>query len=288
MTKQFTFIDFVNRFNTEDKCLEEIKKKQFPRGIICKLCKKRRKFYKVKGRKSYGCRVCRWQIYPLKGTPFERSRTNLQKWFYAIFLFSKTKGGIPAAQLQRQIGVTRKCAWRMGHKIRELMSERPEGLLDGIVEIDEAYFHGQDDKNFRRSRQDRPDEAVMGIVQRKGPVYMFHLKDGWGKHALIEPIQRYVSKRAYVMTDQLAGYKQLTKLGYKHNTVVHRKEFARGPIHTQNIENTWSHFKRGIYGNYRSVSKKYLQNYADEFAFRYSHRKSENMFEDLFKRISSS
>lgn len=285
--KSFNFEDFLNRFPTDDACLEEIKKKRFPHGIHCKKCRKKRKFYKVKGRKAYGCRICRWQSYPLKGTIFERSSTSLRKWFYAMYLMSQTRAGVPAKQLQRQLGVTYKCAWRMGHKIRELMHERPKNLLGGIVEIDETYWGGSEWENRRKyGFASSQKEPIMGIVQRRGPAYLFHLKYGVGARSLIEPIQEHISQKAFVMTDQLAGYKQLIKKGYRHYSVKHQKEFKRGAIYTQNVENVWSHLKRGIHGSYRSVSRTHLQKYADEYAFRYSHRKCNGkMFEELFKRI---
>ncbi len=87
------------------------------------------------------------------------------------------------------------------------------------------------------------------------------------------------------MTDQLPAYMRLRKKGYKHDWVMHKKQFVKdGCIYTQNVENVWSHFKRGIQGVYRSVSRKHIQKYANEFAFRYSYRK-ENMFDKLMLRI---
>ena len=77
------------------------------------------------------------------GTIFEGSRTPLQLWFYAIFMFTTTRNGVAAKELQRQLGVTYKTAWRMGHKIREHMAPVDgDGMLDGQVEVDETYIGG--------------------------------------------------------------------------------------------------------------------------------------------------
>lgn len=89
-----------------------------------------------------------------------------------------------------------------------------------------------------------------------------------------------------LMTDGLDSYWNLHKDGYKHDSVNHSKHYIRGTIYTQNIENFWSHLKRGIRGVYRQVSPKYLQTYANEYGFRYNHRISKtNMFYTLLDRV---
>lgn len=75
----------------------------------------------------------------MAGTPFERSRTPLQKWLYALYLFTTSWHRVPAKELQMQLGVTYKCAWRMGHEIRKFMSDTDgDDGLSGHVEIDES------------------------------------------------------------------------------------------------------------------------------------------------------
>ena len=79
----------------------------------------------------------------------------------------------------------------------------------------------------------------------------------------------------------------MTRLGYKHLRIEHQaKEYVRGKIHTNNIEGFWSLLKRGISGVYHAVSAKYLQNYINEYAFRYNHRKDEkSMFLSVLGRL---
>lgn len=288
MKEGVSFDNFIAKFGSKDFCLAQIKKLRYPRGINCPKCRKKRKFHPVKNRRCYSCDVCLDQVYPCKGTIFENSRTPLTKWFLAMYLMSQTRSGLPAMELQRILGVTYKTAWRMGHKIRELMKTEPGKELKGIVEIDETYVGGNPWENFRKTDWDETvKEAVMGLVERGGDAVVVHLKYGVGKYSLIEPIEKYVRKDAHIMTDQLSAYQQLRKFGYKHDSVLHKREFRRGDVYTQNVENVWSHFKRGIVGVYRSVSKKHLQKYADEFAFRYNNRfNPKEMFDTLFLRIN--
>src|SRR3989344_1408808 len=105
---KYTFKDFQRDFPTDDVCLDYIFKQKFTDT---------NKYYKVKGRKCYAS-VTGQQIHPLKGTIFEKSSTPLTIWFYAIFQFSTSKNGVLAKKLQRDLGVTYKCAWRIAKKIR--------------------------------------------------------------------------------------------------------------------------------------------------------------------------
>jgi transposase len=129
MAENFSLSDFNLLYPDDDACLEKIKKLKFPKGINCISCKKVTQHYKVKNRTSYTCKVCRNQIYPLAGTLFEKSATPLRLWFYALYLMLQTRADISAKQLQRELGVTYKTAWRMHTRTRKLMEQNNHDLL---------------------------------------------------------------------------------------------------------------------------------------------------------------
>lgn len=253
--------------------------KEFPDENACLLYvlrkKHKGKFYRVKGRKCFEDSKGH-QIYPLKGTIFENSSTPLRKWFYAIFLFSNAKNGISAMELQRQLGVSYKCAWRMGNQIRQLM-EQPKRKLKGIVETDETYVGG-----YRRSnRWYKPKIMVVGSVERGGlaKVKVIPHKD---EANICKFVEDNVEKGSWLMTDQAPVYRILR--GYKHETVCHsRYEWRKGDAYTNTIEGFWSQFKRSLSGTYcGAVSKKRLQTYTDQFVFLYNHP---SPFSSLLERI---
>lgn len=140
MDEHFSFHSFIKRFPNDDACLEEVKKLQYPKGVFCKACKRSTKHYKIKNRTSYACKLCRKQIYPLAGTIFEKSSTPLRTWFYAFFLMIQTRGELSAKQLQRELGVTYKTAWRMKTSLYKLMEMNNGDLL-----------HEDDLKNQKKS-----------------------------------------------------------------------------------------------------------------------------------------
>jgi transposase len=129
MNQGFTPSHLSTSFPTDDACLEEIKKLRYPQGIACGPCYKVTKHYKVEGRATYSCEFCRHQVYPLKGTIFEKSTTPLRLWFFCMLLMTTTRGKLSAKQIQHELGVTYKTAWRMRHHIFRLMKQNHGDLL---------------------------------------------------------------------------------------------------------------------------------------------------------------
>ena len=121
--KKYTMKEFNEKYPNDDACLARIFKGRYPNGVFCPKCQKITKYYKRTGLKVYACEFCGHSISPTAGTIFHKSDTSLRSWFYAMFLMSSTKTGISAKQLERELGVTYKTAWRMFTQIRKLMSE---------------------------------------------------------------------------------------------------------------------------------------------------------------------
>src|SRR5947207_6638005 len=167
---RYTIKQFDADFPDDDACLEFIKEMRWPKGIaFCKKCKAERQFYRISGRMVYSCDKGH-HIAPLKGTIFQKSTTSLRLWFYAMYLMGSTRCGISAKQIQRETGVTYKCAWRMFKQIRTLMSE--DISLEGpTVEMDETYMGGRNRHGSKRGRAGAGShkQCVVGIVERNTP-----------------------------------------------------------------------------------------------------------------------
>jgi len=144
MSEKFTVRDFFNRFPTDDACLEHVMEVRYGLRHECSHCGQKASFHKITDRKAYACSRCGDHVYPCAGTVYQDSQTSLQLWFYAIYLFVTTRHDVSGKELQRQLGVTYKTAWRMGQHIRKLM-RNAEGftMLQGHVELDEAYVGGK-------------------------------------------------------------------------------------------------------------------------------------------------
>lgn len=117
-----TLTRFLELFPDNDACLEYLKERFYPDGVSCPKCGEQTKFHRIRSRAAYSCQYCRHQVYPTSGTIFHRSTTSLQLWFWAIYLMSSTRCRMPAKQMEREIGVTYKTAWRMFNEIRALLA----------------------------------------------------------------------------------------------------------------------------------------------------------------------
>jgi len=135
---RYTAADFNAEFKNDDICLEYIKEQRWRAAVLdCLKCGSRWKHHRVTGRTAYACGHCGNQIYPLAGTIFAKSRMPLKKWFYAIYLMGSTDCTITAKQLQREIGVTYKTAWRLSRSIRQLMALKSPHEESSASQIDE-------------------------------------------------------------------------------------------------------------------------------------------------------
>jgi transposase len=129
MDQGFSLALFTSRFPNDNACLEEIRKWHFSGGIYCRHCKKTTRHYKLAGRPVYSCKFCRSQTSPLANTIFAKTTTPLRLWFYAFFIMTHTRANISIKNLQRELGVTYKTAWRMYDKILLLMEQNHGDLL---------------------------------------------------------------------------------------------------------------------------------------------------------------
>ncbi len=140
--EKFTINDFNKKYSNENACLHQVFLNRYDNLENCPECKSKFSFHKVSDRKCYACAYCGYQIHPLSNTIFHKSSTSLKNWFFAIFLFSNSKNSISAKELERQLVVTYKCAYRMTQQIRKLFEEEID-TLNNATEVDKSYCIGR-------------------------------------------------------------------------------------------------------------------------------------------------
>ena len=287
MSKWMTIQDFMRMFPDDDACLEHLFKLRYGDDFQCQRCGEAGKFHKLSKMPAYTCQ-CGEHIHPMVGTPFYNSHTPLQKWFYAMYLFTTTRHGVPAKELQRQLSVNYKTAWRMGHEIRKYLGVVDgDDQLSGHIEADETMVGGKR-SGGKRGRGAPGKTVVFGMLERKGDVMTRVVANV--RRATLEPhILANVKIGSTVSTDELKSYAKLARLGYDHGAVNHAsEEWVRGPHHTNGIEGFWSILKRSIRGTHVQVSRKHLTKYLVEFEFRWNMRHApEQMFPLLLERLGT-
>jgi transposase len=285
---KLTVKDFFARFPDDDACLSHIMEVRYGLRHDCRKCENYSTFHKLENRRAFSCAHCGNHVYPAAGTIFQDSRTPLQVWFYAIYLFVTTRHGVSGKELERTLGVTYKTAWRMGQQIRQLMAKAdgaPE-KLKGHIELDETLVGGMNTGKGHARRRDNKT-IVMGLKERGGRMVAETIPDASTK-SLRDAVERRVEPRSAVSTDEYQGYNLLKRDGFDHKAVNHRRKkwtkynYRRDEWHhTNHVESFWKLFKDSIRSTHIHASKKYMQRYLDEFTFRSNHRQMTNAMFDL-------
>ena len=277
---RFSLMEFMRDFPDDAACLEWLWRTRCSEDgehAYCPKCQQTRVFarYETKQqRQSWSCTACGYHLHPTAGTIFHKSSTSLHLWFYAMYLMASTRCGISAKQLERELGVTYKTAWRMFHLIRNQAMYQGDEPLSGTVEMDETYVGGKrrNGKTGRPGEGDPTKTPVFGMVERKGQVRAMTVPNVQ-RATLMPHVVKKVLPSSTVYTDELNVYATLEREGYEHETIEHGAGvYVSGDVHTNTIEGFWSLVKRGISGTHHSVSAKHLQGYLNEYAWRYNNR----------------
>lgn len=268
----------VKAFPDEESCLLYLKKSRWADGEYCPHCGNK-KLYTFKDGKTYKCAACRKRFSVKVGTIFEDSKIPLQTWFMAIYLITAHKKGISSVQLSKDLNVTQKTAWFMLHRLRHASTtEAFKQPLKNTVEADETYIGGKEKNKHKdkktpnsQGRNTSAKTAVIGMVERGGNIKAFSVENV-DTHSIQSAVLKNVLIGSKLMTDEFKPYKKLSSF-YRHKSVSHGSgQYVNGDAHTNTIEGFWSLFKRGVVGIYHFVSKKHLNQYLNEFAYRYNTR----------------
>ena len=251
---------------------------------MCSRCESTTRFRKYETkqqRQSWTCTQCGLHVHPTAGTIYHKSSTSLQLWFYAMYLMTSTRCGISAKQIERELGVTYKTAWRMCHLIRRELMPQETAALSGEVEMDETFVGGKPrladrvrkaDGSFKKGKVGKKKAMVFGAVERGGKVRAIVLAEGQ-RDTIGTYARKMVLPESTVFTDEYVGYNKVGTEFAAHHRIRHAENvYVSGDVHTQTIEGFWALVKNGIRGVYHSVSAKHLQTYLNEYTWRYNHR----------------
>jgi transposase len=294
----YSLMEFVRQFPDDDACLEWLWRTRLSADgehAHCPKCERERVFKRYatsQRRQSWTCTGCGHHVQPAAGTIFEKSSTSLHLWFYAMYLMASTRCGISSKQLERELGVTYKTAWRMFNKIRNVLMADDGDTLSGEVEIDEASVDRKPRKHLNPSDaarlRERSRATVFAAVERCGKTKATVLPSRRGP-ALHDQVVEWVEPTAIIYTDEWPAYNQLGDHFAAHSRVRHSTgEYVVGGAYTNTVEGFFGHLKPSIRGTYRKVSHRWLQGYLNEFVWRRNSRLEDgSTFEQLLLRAAS-
>jgi transposase-like protein len=271
-------------FHDDTKAREWLEKELWPDGPVCPHCGVVNDATLMRGKSHrsglYQCNACREPFTVTVGTLYERSKVPLHKWLAATHLFMASKKGMSALQIGRMLGLSKKTAWFLCHRIRESLRETNPDMLGGdgkVVEADGSYIGGKEKNKHRKKRNPTNlggmgKEPVFALVERDGRVRSHHVPAV--DAATLRPIlTAHLHGASVVYTDGDGAMRVLGGELDRHDWVNHGiGEYVRGDVHTNTIEGYFSIMKRGITGVYHHVSQQHLKRYLAEFDFRYNER----------------
>ena len=261
---------------------------RWPGGnVTCPRCGKAKHSF-IKTRRIWFCYGCKKQFTVKVGTIFEDSPLGLDKWMVALWMLANCKNGISSYELGKALGIRQNSAWFMLHRIREAMKDESKSKIGGSggpVESDETYIGGTPTRMHKsrrlklqqmRGEQRRGDvylgkTAVIGMLDRETREVRTRVIPNVRRETLQNAILDNVERGSKLYTDSAVTYDNLSE-EFVHDVINHSREYVKGQVHTQGIENFWSLLKRTLRGTYVAVEPFHLDRYLDEQVFRYSNR----------------
>ena len=235
MPTRYTLQAFQADYPDDATCLAAILARRVGPKPICPACHRQTRYFRLRKRRAYSCQWCGAHVYPCVGTPFEKSRTPLTKWFTAMYLFTTTRHGVAAKELERQLGVTYQV--RLAHGPRDPHDDG--GPRRGVASAapwkwTRPTSAGSAGARAAGARRGRPRcSASRPARAPSGPTWCPDTA-----RATLEPIvAATVAPGAVVHTDEWTAYRRLAALGYRHRTVTHgRGQWADRGSHTNTLE----------------------------------------------------
>jgi transposase-like protein len=281
--QEINLVELIDRFHDEDRCRKYLEGLRWPDGLECPRCGGMTISH-ITTRHQLDCDSCRYRFSVTAGTIFHDSHLPLWKWLVAVYLIVESKKGISANQLKRMIGVSYKTAWYLCHRIRAALNEVDAQLLKGIVEVEETFVGGEMEGKGRGYRGNKT--VVAGAMQRGGNICLKVVR-GTDRETLHGFIRKNTAgDTEAIYTDEWGAYKGIAGGDTEHETVNHsEKEYARGKVHVNSMENVWSLLQRSIIGSYHQVSAKHLDAYLEELEFQFKDRENPYMFRDAMLKL---
>jgi transposase-like protein len=289
-----TLTEFTDYFQDEKTCVDAFTQIRFRNGEYCPHCGHTH-VHKFSDGKRYRCAKCKQDFTIKTKSIFGESKLPIRKWFIAIYLLTTTSKGMSSVQLAKHVGVCQKTAWFMAHRIRQA-TQQGKGQLFGTIEMDECYIggleknkHASKRKQNTRGRSTSVKMPVVGMVQRGGEIRATAVSD-CSMRTIESQLVTNAKIGSRIHTDDFLSYARVGRF-FPHKTIAHGAgKYVDGDVHTNTIESFWALFKRGYHGVYHQMSRKHLQRYLNEFAFRFNRRQNEMVetFADVVEKVSQS
>lgn len=267
--------EFDRLYGSEERCWSSLVAWRWPKGFECPRCGG--SSYCIVGpRKLFQCAGCHTQTSVTAGTIFDSTKLPLRTWFRAMYHLTQTKGGISSLELARRLGTTQTTAWKVSHKLMQVMLERDsEQPLCGRVEMDDAYLGGKrrGGKRGRGAGGKTPFVAAVQTTPEGQPERMKLCKvQGFRKTEVVRISRKALAAGSQVVSDGLYCFTGVEEAGCQHDA-----QHTSGNRNLQNGVFKWvntvlGNVKCALLGTYRAIRAKHVSRYLASYAYRFNRR----------------
>ena len=257
------FIEFTERFSSDDICKQYLADIKWKDGFICKKCG-HKKFTKRENL-TRTCNYCKHNESPTANTTFHKVKFGLKKAFFITFEMVNSTKSMSAKQIGVRYGITRKTAWLFMHKIRKAMKSSEQDPMDGDVQVDEFTVGGKEEGKQGRSYSTKKKKIIASVeLTKEGNikrVYALKIND-YSSKSLGKLFEKHISTDANIDTDKWKGYRPLMK---EYNITQSLSDKGQGMPQMHIIIHQIKSWLRTIYS---WVHSEHIDSYLDEFSFR--------------------
>jgi ribosomal protein L37AE/L43A len=270
-------IDFDARYGSEEQCHAALVEWRWPDGFECPDCGGKAHCVVTRGaRKLFQCNACHKQTSVQAGTIFASSKLPLRVWFKAIYHLTQSKQGMSGLELSRRLGITQTAAWKMKHKLAQVMLERnATKRLKGKIQMDDAYLGGERAGSPGRGAVGKTPFVAAVEITDDGKPHQIILRrvKAFSKFAIGKLASTALSSGAVVVSDGLACFAAVIEAGCTHTAIVTGSgaQAAKTPAFKW-VNTALGNIKAALVGTYRAVREKHVPRYLAEFEYRFNRR----------------
>jgi hypothetical protein len=274
-TPEASFLTWQKQFNTEQDCLHHLKKLKWPNGFICPRCA-HDKGIELQCRHLTQCKHCHKQTSITSGTLFHSSNLPLLKWFWALYFIGSDKGSISALRLSKLIEVNWRSARLILTKVRAAMGHRDSLYrLSGTIELDDAFVGGKH-KGKRGRGAEGKTAVIIACENRQKKAGFIAMK--------AVPAVNFTTVEDFVKHHLLTGQHVRTDVFRALNIIDKTQQHEPKVTPSDKVDEwlPWVHIAIGnlktfLLGTFHGGTSTYLQEYLNEFCYRFNRRSLEKL-----------
>ena len=274
--KGLSLNEFLKEYGTEEQCFEALYALRWLDGFCCPHCG-HDKCCELTVRKLQQCNRCHNQTSITAGTIFESTKLPLTVWFQGMYLLTQNKKSVSSMSLMRQLGISYNAAWRMKHKLMQVMFERDHDQpLSGLIQVDDAYLGGERTgcKPGRGADAKTPFVAAVETTECGAPTRIkLSVLKGFRSTEIKAWSQQHLTRGSTVTSDGLACFNAVTETDCWHYKIV----CGGGRASVEEPAFYWvntvlGNLKSALRSTYHSIDAKYSQRYLADFQYRFNRR----------------